>query len=173
MRIAPMVGWPRGFYDLGPAVPVSIVVLAELGEAADTLALRLMGAGLTWRRGLVDLQRTAPGEVRDALVRRVVELHHDRRAHDPTPSDATDEDQLMKAPPFVEEPERRCRTEGRTEGTWFALSRIVERHHGRSASAGRGGQGARRWDGVSVEGQARAALRGAASLGGRAAAPRT
>nr|MBK7066581.1 hypothetical protein [Deltaproteobacteria bacterium] len=81
LPFAPSTGWPQGFYDLGAALPLSIVVLAELPETADTLALRLMGAGLTLRRAISDLQQTPPGAVRDALVRRVVELHHDRRAH--------------------------------------------------------------------------------------------
>jgi len=66
---------------LGAALPLSIVVLSEPPETADTLALRLMGAGLTLRRAISDLQQTQPGAVRDALVRRAVELHHDRRAN--------------------------------------------------------------------------------------------
>ncbi|MBP6829281.1 MAG: hypothetical protein KA978_00780 [Deltaproteobacteria bacterium] len=129
MPFAPSTGWPQGFYDLGAALPLSIVVLSELPETADTLALRLMGAGLTLRRAISDLQQTPPGAVRDALVRRVVELHHDRRAHGTRAPE--DEDELMRSLPFVEELERRCRT----EGTHLALVRIVERRLHREVSA--------------------------------------
>ena len=108
------VGWPRGFYDLGVALPLSIVVLSELPETSDTLALRMMGAGLTLRRALLDLRETPPSGERDALVRRVVELQHDRSARGVW--SPQDEDELMKSLPFVEELERRCRSEGRTEG---------------------------------------------------------
>jgi hypothetical protein len=139
MPFAPSAAWPHGFYDLGAALPLSIVVLSELPETADTLALRLMGAGLTLRRAILDLQQTPPGAVRDALVRRVVELHHDRRASDPRGPDEADEDELMRSLPFVEELERRCRaegrSEGRSEGTLLALVRIVERRLHREASA--------------------------------------
>jgi hypothetical protein len=125
MPFAPSTGWPRGFYDLGAALPLSIVVLSELPETADTLALRLMGAGLTLRRAISDLQQTPPGAVRDALVRRVVELHHDREVRDPHAPEY--EDELMRSLPFVEELERRCRT----EGAHLALVRYVERSLGR------------------------------------------
>jgi len=140
LRFAPSPGWPRGFYDLGPAMPLVIVVLSELPATPDTLALRLMGAGLTLRRAITDLQGTPPGPVRDALVRRVVELHHDREVRDPHAPE--DEDELMRSLPFVEELERRCRTEGhtegrtegRTEGALLALVRYVERSLGRATT---------------------------------------
>jgi len=48
--------------------------------------------------------------VRDALVRRVAELHIARDRD--TPNDE-DEDELMRQLPFVEELERRCRAERR------------------------------------------------------------
>jgi hypothetical protein len=135
LRALASEGWPRGFYDLGETLPLWIVVLAELDEAEDTLALRLMGAGATLRRALLDLQQTPAGEVRDALVRRVVELHI---ARDRGPLNEQEEDELMRQLPFVEELERRCRAEGlsqgRTEGTLLALSRIVERRLRRALS---------------------------------------
>ena len=44
LRFTPSPSWPRGFYDLGVALPLSIVVLSELPETSDTLAFRMMGA---------------------------------------------------------------------------------------------------------------------------------
>ena len=142
----PMPGWPRGFHDLGDALPLSIVVLAGLDETPDTLALRLLGAGATMRCALVDLRAMPAGAVRDAIVRRVVELHHDRNARAPGTIDDPEEEELMKQLPFVEELERRCRdegrtegraegrTEGRTEGSLAMVLRIVERRLGRALS---------------------------------------
>jgi hypothetical protein len=46
-RAAPSPDWPRGFYDLGAGLPLSLVVLSELDATDDTLPLRLMGAGAT------------------------------------------------------------------------------------------------------------------------------
>jgi hypothetical protein len=114
------------------ALPLVVVVLSELPETRDTLALRLMGAGLTLRRAISDLQQTPPGPTRDALVRRVVELHHERGVGNPWAP--ADEDELMRSLPFVEELERRCRTEGRTEGTHIALVLYVDRGLGRATT---------------------------------------
>ncbi len=54
-RAAPSIGWPRGFYDLGAALPLSLVVLSELDDSDDTLPLRLMGAGATLKAALYAL----------------------------------------------------------------------------------------------------------------------
>ena len=54
-RATPSVGWPRGFYDLGEALPLSLVVLSELDDSDDTLPLRLMGAGATLKAALYAL----------------------------------------------------------------------------------------------------------------------
>ena len=54
-RAAPSAGWPRGFYDLGEALPLSLVVLSELDDSDDTLPLRLMGAGATLKAALYAL----------------------------------------------------------------------------------------------------------------------
>ena len=132
LRFVPSASWPRGFYELGSALPLVVVVLSELPETRDTLALRLMGAGLTLRRAISDLQQTPPGATRDALVRRVVELHHERGVGNPWAP--ADEDELMRPLPFVEELERRCRTEGRVEGTHIALVLYVDRGLGRATT---------------------------------------
>ena len=39
---SPAPEWPRGFYALSEALPVTVVVLPELEDTPDTLALRLM-----------------------------------------------------------------------------------------------------------------------------------
>ncbi len=52
----PSAHWPRGFYALAPALPLRLVVLAELPTDDDTLTLRLMGAGATLRAALADLR---------------------------------------------------------------------------------------------------------------------
>ena len=112
------------------------MVLSELPETSDTLALRLMGAGLTLRRALVDLHEMPSSTLLDALVRRVIEFQHDRSAGGVW--SPQDEDELMRSLPFVEELERRCRTEGRSEGrsegTLVALVRYVERALGRATT---------------------------------------
>ena len=54
-RAAPSAGWPRGFYDLGEALPLGLVVLSELDDSDDTLPLRLMGAGATLKAALYAL----------------------------------------------------------------------------------------------------------------------
>jgi len=52
MRALRTSGAPPGFYDLGPALRLSIVVLSELEPTDDTLPLRLMGAGTTLHAAL-------------------------------------------------------------------------------------------------------------------------
>lgn len=141
MRFRPSFGWPPGFHDLGEALPLIIVVLSELERTADTLALRLMGAGSTLRAALHDLGNTPPGAVCDALVKLVIEQHIRRRAGDavdPTPQDE-EEREIMRHLPFVEELERRCREEGRNEGrdegVLRTVTRAVERRLGRELLA--------------------------------------
>ncbi len=55
------IDWPAGFYELR-GLDLAIVVLAELPASDDTLALRLLGAGATFRAALDDL-RTRYGQV--------------------------------------------------------------------------------------------------------------
>ena len=57
LRAIPSVGWPRGVYDLGDLLPLSLVVLSELDPSDDdTLPLRLMDTGATWNRALDTLE---------------------------------------------------------------------------------------------------------------------
>ncbi len=47
----------RGVYEIGPLLPLSLVVLPELDpNDDDTLPLRLMARGATWRRALATLE---------------------------------------------------------------------------------------------------------------------
>lgn len=55
-RAQSMPGWPRGFYELSSQLGLSLVVLSELPDDDDTLALRLMGAGATFEAALRDLR---------------------------------------------------------------------------------------------------------------------
>ncbi|MEZ4393298.1 MAG: hypothetical protein R3A48_19610 [Polyangiales bacterium] len=53
-------GWPAGFYALSEALPVMVVVLPELDDSLDTVALRLMGRREHLNRALRTLRgRTA------------------------------------------------------------------------------------------------------------------
>lgn len=53
-------GWPAGFYALSEALPVTVVVLSELDDTIDTVALRLMGRREPLNRALRTLRgRTA------------------------------------------------------------------------------------------------------------------
>jgi hypothetical protein len=147
-RATPSEGWERGIYDLGEAMPISLVVLSELPETQDTLPLRLMGAGKTLRRSVAALRESPPGEVRDALLLRMVERHIERRARGVLTPDEAEEEEAMKGFPLVEEMKRAARiegltegltrgileglTKGRTEGAHLALGRYVERTLGRT-----------------------------------------
>ncbi|MFO0649300.1 MAG: hypothetical protein U0326_23860 [Polyangiales bacterium] len=57
LHATPMLGWPRGFYDLGDVLPLVFVVLSELPDDDDTLPLRVMGAGTSLRRALRRLRQ--------------------------------------------------------------------------------------------------------------------
>ena len=57
---SPSAGWPAGFYTLSEALPVTVVVLSELDDTVDTVALRLMGRREPLNRALRTLRgRTA------------------------------------------------------------------------------------------------------------------
>ena len=54
---SPSAGWPAGFYTLSEALPVTVVVLPELDDSVDTVALRLMGRREPLNRALRTLRR--------------------------------------------------------------------------------------------------------------------
>lgn len=134
-RATPTDGWPTGFYDMGESLPLSWVVLSELEETEESLPLRLMGAGKTLRRSVAALREAPVGEVRGALLLRMVERHIERRVRGVRTPEEAEEDEVMKGFPLVEAMQREARTEGRAEGTLLALVRIVERRLRRELSA--------------------------------------
>jgi hypothetical protein len=59
-RFTPASAWPTGFYALSEALPVTVVVLSELEDTPDTVALRLMSRSDSLNRALRTLRgRTA------------------------------------------------------------------------------------------------------------------
>ena len=55
--VAPMAGFPAGFYDRDEEDACGVVVLRELPRGRETLILRLMGAGAVLNEALVELDR--------------------------------------------------------------------------------------------------------------------
>jgi hypothetical protein len=53
--VAPMAGFPAGFYDRDEEDACGVVVLRELPRGRETLILRLMGAGTVLNEALVEL----------------------------------------------------------------------------------------------------------------------
>ncbi len=83
----PLPRWPTGFYELRGML-LAIVVLWELPARADTLALRLMGAGALFRAAFDDLcTRYGEAPRGEALYEIVIQTHLDaRRRGAPTES---------------------------------------------------------------------------------------
>lgn len=54
-ELRPMAGWPPGFWHGRPADPLYTVVLRSLPRTHETLLLRLMGRGSTFRNAVDDL----------------------------------------------------------------------------------------------------------------------
>ncbi len=65
--LAPMAGFPPGFYDRAEADACGIVVLRELPRGRETLILRLMGAGAVLNEALVELDGL-PGDAWERVV---------------------------------------------------------------------------------------------------------
>jgi len=123
--MTPMRGWPRGYYVMCEALPLSAVVLSELVVTPETLSLRLMGAGTTLRRALAELERVPVGPPRDALVRPVAQLlAAQKRRRDASATALTpEEEELMRSLPLVDE----LMAQGVARGRWTTLARVVER----------------------------------------------
>lgn len=128
-----MPDWPRGYYGMCDALPLAVVVLSELAVTAETLPLRLMGAGSTLRGALAEMERLGPGPLRDALLRPVVQLiAAQRRRRDMSSTVLSpEEEDLMRSLPLVEELERQWLAQGVAQGVaqgqWTTLARVVER----------------------------------------------
>ena len=129
----PSAHWPRGFYALAPALPLRIVVLAELPTDDDTLALRLMGAGATLRAALADL-RVRYGALprgRTLYVTVVQRFVAARRRGQPLQEDPVID--LSEAEQILTDTHRAGRNEGIALGVSLA-ARLCERHLGRALS---------------------------------------
>ena len=55
-RFTPAAAWPKGFYELSEMLPVTLVVLPELDDTPDTVALRLMSRSESLNRALRTLR---------------------------------------------------------------------------------------------------------------------
>ena len=121
LRARPMRGWPAGFYELAPALGLSLVVLSELPQTDDTLPLRLMGAGATWGEALTELQtRYEHLPHGAALHEAVVETFLAARERGALPAEVSMLD-LTRAREFI----RTERLAGRVEGRVEALAPLV------------------------------------------------
>jgi hypothetical protein len=104
----------------------------DVAEVTDRLCRLLNpGAGKTLRRSVAALREAPVGEVRGALLLRMVERHIERRVRGVRTPEEAEEDEVMKGFPLVEAMQR----EARAEGTLLALERIVERRLHRELSA--------------------------------------
>lgn len=138
-----MRGWPRGYYGMCEALPLSVVVLSEISVIPETLPLRLMGGGKTLRDALDELKRMPTGPLRDALVRPVVQLLAAQRRRRDASAMTTEEEELMRTLPLVDELERQWLAQGVVQGVaqgvaqgrWMTLKRLVERRLHRELTA--------------------------------------
>lgn len=134
-RATPSVGWPRGFYDLGSALPLGLVVLSELDDSDYTLPLRLMGAGATLRAALRAL-RTHYGALPRgrALFAEVVQvlLAAQRRGERLTEELMVD---LTEAYEYMRQQHSEGLREGLREGVMLVLPTVVRVAESRLARA--------------------------------------
>ena len=56
LRFTPLSGWPPGIWQGPPLLRAYVVVLRDLPATRDTLALRLLGAGQSFRRAVEELR---------------------------------------------------------------------------------------------------------------------
>ncbi|HSN98890.1 MAG TPA: hypothetical protein VLS89_11415 [Candidatus Nanopelagicales bacterium] len=83
-------GWPAGCYLAAPVLHFGVVVLNELREVRDTLALRLLGTGATLRRAVAELRRLPPDALEVQVVLPIMLRY--RLAVPADPGEQTDED---------------------------------------------------------------------------------
>ena len=64
-RMTPMDAavWPRGCYEGSPGGQLRVVVISELPREPETLVVRTMGAGVTFREALEDLREKVEGVI--------------------------------------------------------------------------------------------------------------
>lgn len=120
-------GWPRGIYVAPPRLRLGIVVIRELPVEAETLILRLFGAGSTLKQAIAELKALPP----EALERRVmlpilVRLRFEVPA-DQEQQTSEDREFLMSTQDAMEIWERQLRDEGLRKGMDEGLRKGMER----------------------------------------------
>ncbi|HEU4412440.1 MAG TPA: hypothetical protein VFS43_44770 [Polyangiaceae bacterium] len=111
--LAPMAGWPRGFYEGGPAEAMGVVVLRELPRGRATLLLRLMGAGPVLRAALDELKRLPKDAWERAVALPALVAARMEMAHDPI--DESEREYLMTTQSLYDEWAAAVREQGRRE----------------------------------------------------------
>jgi hypothetical protein len=104
-------GFPRGVYQAPAVLHTGIVVLNRLPETPDTLLLRLMSAGRTLKRALVELQRL-PDAARERHLALPALLEYREGLLEQPARTPEDEEFLMDTQDIVQ----RLKDEGRREG---------------------------------------------------------
>jgi len=114
-HFAPMPGWPAGCY--ASSVPIDarhIIVARELPRTRETLLLRLLGRGPTFRQAVSDLLALPPG----AWERQTAEplLLAFRLDPKQDPGDSEMQEFMIETQRILAEWEQRVRREGREDG---------------------------------------------------------
>ncbi len=114
-KLAPMDAtvWPRGCYDGTPEGTFRLVVLSELPRTRDTLLVRTMGRGVTFREAMEDLDALPPEAPERALARPFLVSLTLQLQNDPTDEA---QEMLMQSQKLYEEYTQKVRAEGRKEG---------------------------------------------------------
>jgi hypothetical protein len=120
--------WGRGIYD-GPVLTrTRLVVASELGRTRDTLLIRLMGAGVTLKRAIVDVQALPPEAPERLLALPILLQLRLNVIANPANQTKSDREFLMNTQNVTEylaEVKEEGREEGREEGLEAGLVRAV------------------------------------------------
>ncbi|MEZ4299720.1 MAG: hypothetical protein R3B70_32525 [Polyangiaceae bacterium] len=118
LALTPVAGWPEGVYSTPQEeVPVRLVVLSELPLSRDTLALRLMGRGVTAERAALELAELAAASWERRLLAPLMVNLQKKLANNP-PDDLTEEEKelLVNGLKLIEAIEKKGWRQGRSEG---------------------------------------------------------
>ncbi|MEZ4310244.1 MAG: hypothetical protein R3F14_19560 [Polyangiaceae bacterium] len=118
LTLTPVAGWPEGVYSTPQEeVPVRLVVLSELPLSRDTLALRLMGRGVTAERAALELAELSASSWERRLLAPLMVNLQKKLANNP-PDDLTEEERelLVNGLKLIEAIEKKGQRQGRSEG---------------------------------------------------------
>jgi len=118
----PKQGFARGVYQAPAVLHTGLVVINQLPEVPSTLILRLMGAGRTFQRALVELERL-PEDARERHVALPALLEYRVRLLEQPTRAPEDEEFLMDTHDIVQRLKDEGRQEGRQEGQQVARQR--------------------------------------------------